>query len=74
MGRAGTLSLAAHVVGLALVILVPLAHVSLPPVEHDPIRVLLYDPPPPPPPPLPRGPGLTPRMQTREATAPVERP
>lgn len=74
LGRAGTLSLAAHAVALALVILVPLAHVSLPPVEHDPLRVLLYNPPPPPPPPLPKGPGLTRRMATPPTTAEAPRP
>jgi protein TonB len=71
-------------VGLALLLLAPLARVPLPPVERDPIRALLYDPPPPPPPPLPKGRGLTQRPATSAGaptphpspalTAPIEQP
>ena len=73
LGRAATFSLAAHVIAGAAMVLLPLTRLALPPVERDPIRVLVYDPPPPPPPPLPRGPGLTPRMPTRPADPVVAR-
>lgn len=73
-GRTAPISLVVHAIALALLVLVPLTSLPPPPVERDYIRALLYDPPPPPPPPLPRGPGLTRRMQTRPAEAPVPRP
>ena len=74
LGRAAPVSLVVHVIALALLTLVPLASLPPPPVEHDYIRALLYDPPPPPPPPLPKGPGLTRRMQTRPADTTAPRP
>ncbi len=74
LGRAATFSLVAHAIAGAAVILLPLTRLALPPVERDPIRVLVYDPPPPPPPPLPRGPGLTRRMPARPAEPVVARP
>lgn len=74
LGRTATFSLVAHAIAGAAVILLPLTRLALPPVERDPIRVLVYDPPPPPPPPLPRGPGLTRRMPARQAEPVVARP
>jgi periplasmic protein TonB len=60
---------------LTLLLLLPLwTTLTPPPVERDYIRALLYDPPPPPPPPLPKGPGLTRRLQTQPAEAPGPRP
>jgi protein TonB len=72
--RGAALSVLAHVLALAVAILAPLASLEAPPVERDAIRVLIYDPPPPPPPPLPKGPGLTRRLQTHAPESPAPRP
>jgi protein TonB len=78
-------SIAGHVVALALIVLIPIFWAEAPP-QHDYIRALLYNPPPPPPPPLPKGSALvekqeapkptTPETQPQkpEFTAPVEKP
>ncbi len=79
------ISLLAHVVGIALLVLVPLFLPSAP-EQKDYIRALLYDPPPPPPPPPLFGSSLRPEpvkpeapknvveSPTHEFTAPVEIP
>ncbi|HET7746510.1 MAG TPA: TonB family protein [Vicinamibacteria bacterium] len=51
-------SIAAHVVVIALVVLVPIFWPDPPPEQPDYIRALIYNPPPPPPPPLPKGAAL----------------
>jgi periplasmic protein TonB len=51
-----SVSIAAHALGFAALLPVPLLLPDAPPAASvDYIRVLIYDPPPPPPPPLPRG-------------------
>jgi protein TonB len=80
-----SVSIAGHVVVLALVVLVPIFWQDAPPEHTDYIRALLYNPPPPPPPPLPKGAALvekqeakptTPETQPQKPqfTAPVEKP
>jgi protein TonB len=79
-------SLAAHVVLVATLVLVPIFWPSPAPEAPDYIRALLYNPPPPPPPPLPKGSAMiekpkpaqpvTPdvKPQKPEFTAPIETP
>jgi periplasmic protein TonB len=81
-----SVSIAGHVLVLALVVLVPILWQDEPPAHTDYIRALLYNPPPPPPPPLPKGSAVldkqeapkptTPEVQPQkpEFTAPVEEP
>ncbi len=69
--RGAGVSVIAHVVVLALVVLVPIFLPSQMPDQKDYIRALLYDPPPPPPPPLPRGSPLRPEQAKPEAPKPV---
>jgi protein TonB len=79
-------SLAAHVVLVTALVLVPIFWPAPAPEAPDYIRALLYNPPPPPPPPLPKGTAMiekpkpaqpvTPdvKPQKPEFTAPVETP
>jgi len=69
--RGAGASLVAHVVVLALIVLVPIFLPGTMPDQKDYIRALLYDPPPPPPPPLPRGSPLRPEQAKPEAPKPV---
>ncbi len=48
-------SFAVHTIIVLLIVFVPIFTPPELPDQHDPIAVLLYDPPPPPPPPLPKG-------------------
>lgn len=85
-GVALPVSVAGHIVTVALVILVPILWQSPPPEHPDYIRALIYNPPPPPPPPLPKGAALIekpepakpvtpePDPETPKLTAPVETP
>jgi len=68
------LSLAAHVLGLAAVIVIPILWPIAMPDHPDYIRALLYNPPPPPPPPLPRGSALLERQQPSKPTTPDRNP
>jgi protein TonB len=84
--RIGThVSFGAHLVAVALVVLVPILLPARLPEQTDYIRALLYDPPPPPPPPLTRGSSLreplkpeTPKPVVQSPrptfTAPIETP
>src|SRR5262245_41900172 len=57
-------SVAAHVVIIASLILVPILWPEQLPEQKDYVRALLYNPPPPPPPPLPKGSALVEKPQT----------
>jgi protein TonB len=63
-------SLVAHVVTVASLILVPIFWPSESPEQRDMIRALLYDPPPPPPPPLPKGSNLAPKTEAAKPVTP----
>jgi protein TonB len=78
------LSIAAHLLAVALIVLVPILIPSALPERPDVLISLIYNPPPPPPPPLPRGSALrdnaraeVPKPVTehpRTLTAPIEVP
>jgi len=63
-------SVVAHFVILALVILVPIFWPQALPDQPDYVRALLYDPPPPPPPPLPKGSALVPKAEPAKPVTP----
>ncbi|MFI5006748.1 MAG: hypothetical protein ACHQKZ_04885, partial [Solirubrobacterales bacterium] len=63
-------SLVAHVVCVASLILVPIFWPSPSPDQGDPLRILIYDPPPPPPPPLPQGSSLARKTETAKPVTP----
>ncbi len=63
-------SVAAHVLILALVVFVPIFWPEAMPDQPDYVRALLYDPPPPPPPPLPRGSALVPKAEPAKPVTP----
>jgi protein TonB len=67
-------SVVGHVVGLALVVLIPIFWQDAPPEHTDYIRALLYNPPPPPPPPLPKGAALVEKQEPPKQTAPEVQP
>src|SRR5689334_18664914 len=54
-GRTWQVSLAGHVIGIAMIVLIPIFWPQAAPDTPDYIRALIYNPPPPPPPPLPKG-------------------
>jgi periplasmic protein TonB len=60
-------SIAGHVVALALVVLVPILWPYDPPPTPDIIARLIYNPPPPPPPPLPKGAAMVEKPQTTQS-------
>lgn len=57
-------SIAGHLVALALVVLVPILWPYEPPPTRDIIASLIYNPPPPPPPPLPKGSAMMEKPET----------
>lgn len=63
-------SVGGHVVGIALLILVPLLAPPPPPQTTDYIRALIFDPPPPPPPPLPKGSALAKKTEIVKPVSP----
>jgi protein TonB len=65
------ISVAAHLLALALIVLVPIFVPGAMPAQQDYIRALLYDPPPPPPPPPLRGSSLRPESAKPEPPKPV---
>ena len=79
-------SIAAHTVAIALLVIVPVLWPEASPETRDYIKALLYNPPPPPPPPLPKGSALVetakpaqpvtpdPQPDPERLTAPVEIP
>jgi len=68
--RGFPVSITAHALIVAAVILIPIFWGEAPPEHPDYIRALLYDPPPPPPPPPPKGDAL---VQKPEPAKPVTR-
>jgi len=67
----GPISLAAHVLVLAVIVFVPIFYPGGMPEQRDYIRALLYDPPPPPPPPPLRGSSLRPEALKPQPPKPV---
>jgi protein TonB len=61
--KAMPVSIAAHVVAVAALVLVPILWPTASPEQPDYIRALIYNPPPPPPPPLPKGSALVEKTQ-----------
>src|SRR5687768_15362963 len=67
-GYAFPLSIAGHVLVIALLVFLPIFWITPPPEHPDYVRALLYNPPPPPPAPLPKGSAL---VEKTEPTKPV---
>jgi len=63
-------SVGAHVLILAFVVLGPILWPEAFPDQPDYVRALLYDPPPPPPPPLPKGSALVPKSEPAKPVTP----
>lgn len=67
-------SFVAHVVAIAVLVLVPILWPDPPPEHTDYIRALIYNPPPPPPPPLPKGSALLERVEPAKPVTPDPKP
>jgi len=67
-------SLVAHVLSVALVVLVPIYWSAAPPEHPDYLVGLIYNPPPPPPPPLPKGSALKEKVQPAKPVTPEVKP
>lgn len=64
-------SIAAHLIALALIVFVPIFMPAQMPEQADVLVSLIYNPPPPPPPPLPKGSALRPQQVKPDAPKPV---
>ena len=67
-------SMAGHLVAIAMLVLIPLFWPEIPPDHPDYIRALIYNPPPPPPPPLPKGTGLIEKAEPSKPVTPEPDP
>jgi len=67
-------SLAAHIVLITALVLVPILWPSASPEAPEYIRALLYNPPPPPPPPLPKGSAMVEKPKPAQPVTPEVRP
>jgi protein TonB len=67
-------SLAAHVLLIGSLVLVPVLWPSPSPEHPDYIRALIYNPPPPPPPPLPKGSALVQKVERPKPVTPEQKP
>jgi periplasmic protein TonB len=73
-GISWPVSIAGHLFGLALVLLVPILWPEKSPVHPDYIRALIYNPPPPPPPPLNKGSAMLEKTEPVKPVTPETKP
>jgi len=73
-GFSWPVSIAAHLIAVALLIVIPMLWPEVSPEPPDYIRALIYNPPPPPPPPLPKGSGLVEKLEPAKQVTPETKP
>ena len=73
-GFSWPVSIAGHLIGVGLLVLIPLLWPEVAPEHPDYIRALIYNPPPPPPPPLPKGSGLIEKTTPAKPVTPETEP